>query len=53
LNKFRPFEEVVISNSEVGSNEKLADSEDLENDSKKGPIKTSQVSVPSLFHNLY
>jgi hypothetical protein len=38
-NKFGLFGKVGVSNSEVGSNKKLRDTEDLENESKKEPKK--------------
>jgi hypothetical protein len=49
-NKFRPFGEVGGSNSEVGSNEKLGDSEDPENELKKEHEKeqpSSSAITPS------
>jgi hypothetical protein len=46
--KFGSFREVGASNAEVGSDEKLRDSEDPQNELKKRPRKRNQVPIPSL-----
>jgi hypothetical protein len=50
--KFGPFREVVVSNSEGGSDEKLGDSEDPKKDSRKELEKEKPISMTSLLHNL-